>query len=221
MNAIAELITKRMGELGYTRRDVAARMGYSDRGKAFRVFDACFQNGRHGGPVFRERLAVALQVTGQQLDEAFEEVRFAQYVLQAKALAATFTPHLWAEAENTRPSSIMVVALCGERRFREAQLSADVNARPLEEQKGLVAEAARAFIGSMHGCAGPFGRITGFQYRYAYGHYWRTSVDGEFIEQVHKTWGVSVAGLSVRGRDLVGIFSKSAGDGHYPSVSLG
>jgi len=215
MNPLATFIALRMEELGYTRSDVAARMGYSDRGKAFRVFDACLLRGRADDPIFRERLAAALKVTSQQLNEALKQAYLKWAERQAEeqltveiSQQASFIPHLWAEAERKVPSPIFVVAMCGERRFRETPLPPDLNERSFEQQKALVVAAALAFRRSMNGCAGPFGRITGFEYRYAYGHCWKISVDGEFKEQVHKEWGYSRASLSMGGRDVTGLFEK-------------
>lgn len=185
MYPIQKLITDRMQELGINRRDVATRMTYGKRSKAFAKFDHCMRTGFDPGPFFHDQLASVLQINVEVVREAFKQTWAAIIVELAVKERAVFTPHLWIDPENRFPSSILTVACLGVDRFRKTLLPEDIGERPFDEQKAFVTNAVQQDYKRRHGSTGLFGKILGYQYRITYDERWRVSVDGEFIEHIH------------------------------------
>lgn len=195
MYPIGKFIQETMKQQGLPRKVIGHRLGYKNPGKGFEMLDACVEHGWDPGPVFRERLALALGVPLEKVNAAFQETEGVfrmeeQMQLDEKEVQemARFRPFLWVIPERKVPGPIFIVAFCGDHGFLRASLPCGTTTLPLDRQQGIVRRCCTKHYakGVMNpGTAGPFGRILGYKYYFTYEDYWVVSVDGKFERLEH------------------------------------
>lgn len=183
---IVRLVRDVMAAKGLNRRDLGHRLGYSNAGSAFRFLDKCLYEGESSGAFFNQRLARALDLDVAVVVKAFEDTR-EQIMDEIHArLRTEFHPHLWIDPEHWWPSQVFVVAFCGINRFRYIALPENITTLPCEQQQTIVRQCILERQKEWNGTAGPFGKIAGYQYRFAYDDYWRVTLEGEFKDLIHE-----------------------------------
>lgn len=165
---ISRFIAQHARMAGFSRRDIARRLGYHDIGKAHRALDDALTTGTVP-PHMRTYLADALEVDAavldpvmtatlrQQQDEARARTRDRE-----RAYAARFRPHLRAETERVVPQPIFIAALMTTARLRHVELSDETWSAKPERRDQLIKKAIQDHYGEHHGHVPAFGMIVGY-----------------------------------------------------------
>jgi hypothetical protein len=128
---IAALIEKRSRELGLSRADLAARLGYANFGKGLRRIDEVCQGQLDRNRDLLARLPYALRMSPALMYEA--EVRTRSQMAEAERRAAVareqewrakFKPHAIILTERSRPSQITICGLVDGESFKLIELDA-------------------------------------------------------------------------------------------------
>jgi hypothetical protein len=128
---IAALVEKRMRELGLSRADLAARLGYLNFAKGMRRIDEVCQGQLDRHSELLARLPYALKIDSKVVYEAETKTR-AQMAEAARQAAvaqeqewrAKFKPHAIVLTERSRPSQITICDLVEGESFKFIQLDA-------------------------------------------------------------------------------------------------
>ena len=165
---ISRFIAQHARMAGFSRRDIARRLGYHDIGKAHRALDDALTTGTVP-PHMRTHLADALEVDDAVLDRVMtatlrqqqDEAR-ARTLDRERAYAARFRPHLRAETERVVPQPIFIAALMTTARLRHVELSAEAWSGSYEHCDQLVKEAVQDHYREYRGQIPAFGALVGY-----------------------------------------------------------
>lgn len=165
---ISRLIMDRAAELGLTRSEIVARLGYVNSSKGHRVLTEALRSGSIT-PFVAQRLASALNIDQSQVDEPLAATaRQHQAEVDARRVEAerayyeAFRPYLRVECERTLPQPIFVAAMIGVGKLRIVPVDMRVwRSRPLTRDR-LVKEAVLRHYARRDGSVIAYGRITGY-----------------------------------------------------------
>ena len=165
---ISRFIAQHARMAGFSRRDIARRLGYHDLGKAHRVLDDALTTGTVPAHM-RTHLADALEVDDAVLDPVMtatlrqqrDEAR-ARTLDRERAYEARFRPHLRAETELMVPQPIFIAALMTTARLRHVELSDETWSANPERRDQLVKKAIQNHYREHHGHVPAFGIIVGY-----------------------------------------------------------
>ncbi len=174
---LTTLIRNRFRELNVKRVDVVKRMGYSNIAKGLRRLDEFGRDDYRSFPALKSRLATALDVSTEELDDAFQKTRQEIIDEDEAEYRKNFQPHLiWDTAYKT-PTPIFVAAMCGayEKMCRVFIEGSD--------PRSYVDQAKKMIPGAF---VPGFGKVVGFYINYSPDQSIRYSPDGEPIEHLPK-----------------------------------
>ncbi len=194
------------------RREVLARLNYSNQGRAGRRFDEMLASG-DVNPHLREHLPHALGVPRETVDQAIADTEQQQRDHRA-AIAhwedlrarAEFFPHV-AVRVDIKQKRVPLVALAwfGDHWSRHIPVADDLPQRSEAEQIATVQAVIADYPNTERGerFEGFFRRAEGYIYRPAYDESWLFSPQGEFLGKHAGRICVGSAGGSVAARPVV------------------
>jgi hypothetical protein len=165
---ISRFLVNRAQALGFTRGDLAGRLGYRDISNAHEALGAALSTGTV--PVhMRKHLADALELDEVIIDSVMEATSRQRQdewrtLLLAKERdhAASFQPHLRPETERVVPEPIFIAALIGTARLRHVELLPETWEVSLDERNRLLKQTIQNHYRAKHGRVAAFGAIISY-----------------------------------------------------------
>ena len=165
---ISRLLMHRARALGFSRSDLAQRLGYRDIGKGHEVLGAALKTGTVPTHM-RKHLADALELDEAIIDAVMEATsRQRQDEWRTRLLAkerhhaASFQPHLRTETARTVPEPIFIAAMIGTARLRHVELPPETWTVNADERTRLVTQAIRDHYRANNGHVAAFGAILSY-----------------------------------------------------------
>jgi hypothetical protein len=165
---LSRLILDRAAELGLTRSDLVARLGYVNSSKGHRVLTQALHSGSVT-PFVLKRLATALEIDQSEVDKTLaatakqHQAEEDERRMEAeRAYYEAFRPYLRVECERTVPQPVFVAAMIGVGKLRVVPVDMRVwRSRPLLRDR-LVKEAILRHYPRRDGTVIAYGRIIGY-----------------------------------------------------------
>jgi hypothetical protein len=208
---IAALIDKRMRELGLSRAELAARLGYRNFAKGMRRLDEVCQGQLERHSELLARLPYALKIdpkvvygaenkTRAQMSEAARQAA----VAQEQEWRAKFKPHAIVLTESSRPSQITICDLVDGESLKFIQLDAT------KPRWTFIHQALRVLnkrLHERHSAVIPFfGAPTGIAINFDPDRAVRYDLDGKALEILRGAVRLGETRVSVGGRPMPRVF---------------
>jgi len=174
---LVTLISKRCRDLNVKRTDIVKRMGYSNITKGLRRLEEFDRDRYDNFSRMKLRLAPALEVSIEELDDAFQKTRRAIIAEDEAEYRKNFQPHLIWETAYKVPTPIFIAAISGayEKMRRVFKKGSDPRGY-IDQAKKMLPDA---FVPG-------FGGIVGFYINYGPDKSIHYNRDGEPIEYLPK-----------------------------------
>lgn len=188
MYSIGKLIRSSIKEKGIKKVEVVKALGYRNIDKGLRRLNDCIQGQGKCSKAFLRKLAGALEINNQAMDEAIKKTED-ECRLEREAMARrreiyarkNFKPYIYVKTSEKRPNSIAIVAFTGTAVFKCIDLPEEISSWPIERQIGAASKTIKQHYCEMNGHSGQFGKITGYIFYKTYDEGIEFSIEGEVI----------------------------------------
>ena len=222
---ISRLLAHRATALGFSRNDLARRLGYRDIGKGHEVLGAALKTGTVPAHMRKHR-ANALGLDEAAIDSVMEatsqqrqdECR-TRLLAKERHHAASFQPHLRSETARTIPQPIFLVAIIGTARLRHVELPPETWTVSADERTRLLKQAIRDHYRANNGHVAAFGAILSYTlvtmpgYLVDFGFPFDTAGNPAGPMGTVRRLGEATLGLKRGDNRLGSLFQKTAIDG--------
>jgi len=183
---LAEILQNAMNIKGITKKNIIAAYGHNNVNKAYATI-----NNILGGAVFNETIMEhdmmktiikLLEIPEENIREAVKRDWLCAEEEEEAARRSIFTPLIYAETKETRPSSITMFGLAsGMKRWKIIELPLAIANIPEEEQLEIIREEIKDHFKRQEGVVPFFGKIIGYRYQKTYDTSYLFTTEGEKI----------------------------------------
>lgn len=165
---ISRLLAHRANALGFTRGDLARRLGYRDIGNAHKALGAALSTGAVPAHM-RKHLADALELDEALTDSVMEATSRqredewrTRLLAKERYHAVSFQPYLRTETARTVPEPIFIAAMVGTARLRHVELPPETWEVSADERDRLLKQAIQDHYRARNGRVAAFGAILSY-----------------------------------------------------------